>query len=93
MQPGQLIHESVLAHMKINNDYRPSAKLAGGTMSWDDINPEDPTALQGSLVRDLYSSAGEIISGLDNTLEQSVDAQIARRHTDPIMQLVSSCAC
>ena len=88
MQPGQFIHESVLAHLKHDKNYRPSAERAGGTMSWDVIKTRNASAadLQGSLVRDLYSSAKDIISDLDKTLKRSVDAQIARRHTDPILR-------
>ena len=91
MQPGQLIHESVLAHMKKEEGYLPSAK-PDGKKTWDDIKTGDATALQGSLVRDLYSSAEGIIGGLTWVLKPlSVpDSQITRRDTDPLESLMSS---
>ena len=70
MQPGQLIHESVLVYMKLkeNNDYRPSAKCAGDTITWDDIKTKDATALQDFIVRDLYNSAEDIMKDLDREI-------------------------
>ncbi|KIP02123.1 hypothetical protein PHLGIDRAFT_122743 [Phlebiopsis gigantea 11061_1 CR5-6] len=91
VQPGQKIHASVLQFMKDNPDYKPAAELNNGC-TWDDVRTldADPTDRSALLVSDLYSSASDIIAGLDKIVLESPNAQITRRHTDLLGQLTSS---
>ena len=88
MQPGQLIHESVLAHMIENGSYSPSAKL-DGTMEWQEVRKWDPVAKDSErppmLVMDLYSLASAIIERLKEITTKNMNAasQTTHERTNP----------
>ena len=94
IQPGQKIHISVLKFMERNPDYKPAAELNNG-YTWDDIRalrldtyPREKSAL---FVEDLYSSAMDILAGLQRITEGPEESQITRRHTNVLDRFASSC--
>ena len=92
MQPGQKIHASVLEFMKSDTGYAPAAKLNNG-LEWADIKTWDKATIEASsiIVKDLYSSATDIMDGLMGILSAQEKLQIMRRHTDRLGELAASC--
>ena len=82
--------------MKESPEYVPAAQLNEDLkLTWQDIKTwnEAPVDSEASsiIIKDLYSSASDIIAGLRAILSVPQELQITRRNTDVLGQLASSC--
>ena len=95
VQPGQKIHASVLKFMKEKPDYVPAAEFNKDLgLTWDQIKTWDEASLDSKassiIVKDLYSSASDVIDALSTILTRP-ERDITRRDTDVLVQIASSC--